>query len=497
MSLFSKLFSNKKHKNGSNEPEEPKFDSPINVSFSLSDDGKKQLTAANPDYLLGETETQIDEVLMIEQGGSNVKELTNTSAGRRYEIPAYKLPELDLFDEPGQIQDGYIHLNELFASDQYKNSVYALPCVVGKTEDGDVCSFDLGRISNVLIAGTMGTGKSTLCHTMIISLLLKKLPEDLKLVLVDLKGLEFNYYNRIDKHYLAKIPDIEEAVLTDVQKVVRTFNAIVIELEKRVGLLKGTGCRNVIEYNEKFKAHQLKSTEGHCYLPYIAVVIDDYSLLVNPTGKEACLSLMRILEAGKAVGIHTIIGTSRLTNDVFTAQMKACIPARVAFRVNTASESRALFDAVGANVLGECGEMMVLLPGNAPTRVNGAIVTSKEIDFVTSFIGTQKGYYESFVLKDLEYDELAYTSSNDDELDPLFEEAARIVVQTGQGSTSMIQRKLKLGYNRAERLIDQLEAAGIVGPFTGSKSREVKVTSEAALEQILRDLNNKDNGICF
>ena len=489
MSLFSKLFSNKKRRDSSNEPEEPKFDNPIDVSFSIADDGKKQLTPANPDYLLGETEAQKDEVLMIEQGGFNVKEMYGTSDGRKHEAPPYKLPEIDLFDEQGQIQDGSIRLAELLGADKYQTTEYALPCVVGKTEEGDVCCFDLARMPNVLIAGSMGTGKSTLCHTMIISLLLKKLPEDLKLVLVDLKGLEFNYYNRIDKHYLAKIPDIEEAVLTDEQKVVRTFNAIVIELEKRIGLLKEAGCRNVIEYNEKHKARQLKPTEGHCYLPYIVIVIDDYSLLVNPTGKEACSSLLRILEAGKAVGIHTIIGTSRLTSDVFTAQMKACIPARVAFRVNTASESRALFDAAGANLLCECGEMMVLLPGNAVTRVNGAIVTSKEIDFVTSFIGTQKGYYESFVLKDLEYDELADEGS-DDELDPLFDEAARIVVLTQQGSTSMIQRKLKLGYNRAGHLIDQLEANGIVGPFSGSKSREVLVSSEYALEQILKDIRD-------
>ena len=489
MNLFSKLFSNKKRKDSSNKPVEPKFDSKIDVRFSIADDGKKQLIPTNPDFFLGETEAQKDDVLMIEQGGFNVKEMYGTSEGRKYEIPSYKLPELDLFDEQGQLQDGSIRLADLLGSDKYQNTEYALPCVIGKTADGDVCCFDLARMPNVLIAGSMGTGKSTLCHTVIISLLLKKFPEDLKLVLVDLKGLEFNYYNRIDKHYLAKIPDIEEAVLTDEQKVVRTFNAIVIELEKRIGLLKEAGCRNVIEYNEKHKARQLRPTEGHCYLPYIVVVIDDYSLLVNPTGKEACSSLMRILEAGKAVGIHTIIGTSRLTNDVFTAQMKACIPARVAFRVNTASESRALFDAVGANVLGECGEMMVLLPGNTVTRVNGAIVTSKEIDFVTSFIGTQKGYYESFVLKDLEYDELADEGS-DDELDPLFDEAARIVVLTQQGSTSMIQRKLKLGYNRAGHLIDQLEANGIVGPFSGSKSREVLVSSEYALEQILKDIRD-------
>lgn len=489
MSLFSKLFSNKKRRDSSNEPEEPKFDNPIDVSFSIADDGKKQLTPANSDYLLGETEAQKDEVLMIEQGGFNVKEMYGTSDGRKHETPPYKLPEIDLFDEQGQIQDGSIRLAELLGADKYQTTEYALPCVVGKTEEGDVCCFDLVRMPNVLIAGSMGTGKSTLCHTMIISLLLKKLPEDLKLVLVDLKGLEFNYYNRIDKHYLAKIPDIEEAVLTDEQKVVRTFNAIVIELEKRIGLLKEAGCRNVIEYNEKHKARQLKPTEGHCYLPYIVIVIDDYSLLVNPTGKEACMSLLRFLEAGKAVGIHTIIGTSRLTSDVFTAQMKACIPARIAFRVNSASESRALFDAAGANFLCECGEMMVLLPGNAVTRVNGAIVTSKEIDFVTSFIGTQKGYYESFVLKDLEYDELADEGS-DEELDPLFDEAARIIVLTQQGSTSMIQRKLKLGYNRAGHLIDQLEANGIVGPFSGSKSREVLVSSEYALEQILKDIRD-------
>lgn len=494
MSLFSKLFSKKKSQECSNNPEELKADSPIGITFSVADNGKKQLTAANSEYLLGKNETQKGGVLMIEQGGFNVKEMTNDGDGQINEIPVYKLPEKDLFDEPGQLNDGYIHLAELLMADKYQKSEYALPCVAGKTEEGDICCFDLVRMPNVLIAGSMGTGKSTLCHMMIISLLLKKLPEELKFVLVDLKGLEFNYYNRIDKHYLAKIPDIEEAVMTDVQKVVRTFNAIVNEMEKRVGLLKGAGCRNIIEYNEKFKARQLKPTEGHCYLPYFVVVIDDYSLLVSSIGKEACTSLLRILEAGKAVGIHAIIGTSRLTSDVFTAQMKACIPARIAFRVNSVSESRALFDAVGANLLCECGEMMVMLPGNAVTKVKGAIVTSMEIDFVTSFIGSQKGYYESFVLRDSEYDELLWMD-NDVERDSLFEEAARIVVQTQQGSTSMIQRKLKLGYNRAGHIIDQLEAAGIVGPFSGSKSREVKVTSEAALEQILRDIYNKDNGI--
>ena len=219
MSLFSKLFSNKKRKDSSKEPEEPKFDKPIDVSFSIADDGKKQLTPANPDYLLEKTEAKKDEVLMIEQGGFNVKEMYGTSEGRKYEIPCYKLPELDLFAEQGQLQDGSIRLAELLGSDKYQNAEYALPCVVGKTAEGDVCCFDLARMPNVLIAGSMGTGKSTLCHTMIISLLLKRLPEDLKLVLVDLKGLEFNYYNRIDKHYLAKIPDIEEPVLTDEQKV--------------------------------------------------------------------------------------------------------------------------------------------------------------------------------------------------------------------------------------------------------------------------------------
>ena len=494
MSLFSKLFSSKKRRDSSNKHEEPEFDSPIEVNFSVADNDKKQLTPANPDYLLGDTVARKDEVLMIQQGGFNVKELTGTSTGQRHEMPSYKLPRLDLFDEQGQLKDGFIHLTELFATEKYQNTEYALPCAIGKTEEGEICCFDLARMPNVLIAGSMGTGKSTLCHTMIISLLLKRLPEDLKFVLVDLKGLEFNYYNRIDKHYLAKIPDIKDAVLTNEKEVVRTLNALVIELDERVNLLKEAGCRNVIEYNEKQKARQLRPTDGHRYLPYLVVVIDDYALLVSSMGKEASMPLLKILEAGKAVGIHAIIGASRLMTDVFTPQMKACIPARISFRVNTASESRAIIDTVGANLLGECGEMMALLPGSTATKVDGAIVMSREIDALTSFIGSQKGYYESYILRDLEYNELLNTDEEDD-FDSLFEEAARIVVQTQQGSTSMIQRKLKLGYNRAGHIIDQLEAAGIVGPFSGSKSREVKVTSEAALEQILRDIYNKENGI--
>ncbi len=486
MSLFSKLFSSKKRKDSADELEEHKFDSSFDVSFSIADDGKKQLTPANPDYLLEKTEAKKDEVLMIEQGGFNVKEMYGTSEGRKYEIPCYKLPELDLFAEQGQLQDGSIRLAELLGSDKYQNAEYALPCVVGKTAEGDVCCFDLARMPNVLIAGSMGTGKSTLCHTMIISLLLKKFPEDLKLVLVDLKGLEFNYYNRIDKHYLAKIPDIKDAVLTNEKEAVRTLNALVIELDERVNLLKLAGCRNVIEYNEKQKARQLRPTDGHRYLPYLVFIIDDYALLVSSMGKEACLPLLRILEAGKAVGIHAIIGTSRLTPDVFTPQMKACIPARISFRVNTASESRTIIDAVGANLLGECGEMMALLPGSVATMVNGAIVSSREIENVASFIGTQKGYYESYILRDLEYNE-HFEMNDDTGTDPLFDEAARIVVMTQQGSTSMIQRKLKLGYNRAGRIIDQLEAAGIVGPFYGSKSREVKIKDLYTLELFLRE----------
>ena len=389
-----------------------------------------------------------------------------------------------------------VSCKSLMCTAGFQNSIFELPCLLGVNDFNNPVMIDLAKMPHVLVAGATGTGKSTLCHSMILSLLMQKHPSDMKFVLLDPKGLEFNFYTRIERHYLAKLPDIDDAVVNSPENAKRTLASLCIELAQRTDLLKSAMCRNVEEYNGVFKARKLLPTEGHRYLPYIVVVIDDFALLSSQGGKEITTSLENILGAGKLVGIHAIVGTSRMTADVITAQMKSCLPARFVFRVNSASESKALLDVAGANLLNEYGEMLVRLPGTPIEKVHGMYATSDEINGITNFIGYQRGYSEPFLLPEVPDDDgYSYDFDDDGERDSLFEEAARIVVQTQQGSTSMIQRKLKLGYNRAGRILDQLEAAGIVGPFGGSKSREVKVYSEAALEQILRNLYNKDNGI--
>ena len=404
-----------------------------------------------------------------------------------FELSDYNMPTVDLFEN---CVGEKTTLQTLFVSEKYQLSNDALPCVIGITDNKEVCVADLAKMPNLLIAGASGTGKSTLCHSIIFSLLQKKHPADLKFVLIDLKGLEFNCYNRIEKHYLAKMPDINDAVVTNEDDAVRTLESLGVEIDQRVGLLKSAGCRNVEEYNDTFKNRRLLPTEGHRYLPYIVLVIDDYSLLISSKGKEAGEKLLKLLGMGKAVGIHTIIGTSRVSTDVFSTQMKSYTPARIVFRVNSASESRSLLDMVGANVLGEFGEMMVLIPGNSVTKVFGASVSSKDIKCITEYVGNQRGYADAYHLPDVrDVGAFIWEDSDDGGRDSLFEEAARIVVQTQIGSTSMIQRKLKLGYNRAGHIVDQLEAAGIVGPFNGSKTREVKVANEYELERILRNLD--------
>lgn len=446
-------------------------------------------TAAQPKrkYTEEELREKVREYIKITIGDPNQ---TTAPFDPQYELKDYRFPAPNLYLAGHDSRDGNIHLDELLSSEEYANTNYVLPCVVGKTATNDVCFFDLTKAPSVIIAGASGTGKSTLCHTMVISLLHKIHPAELKLVMVDLKGLEFYYYNRIERHYLAKMPNCDEGVLTDANKTVNTLNSLCYELDERIKLLKAAGCRNVSEYNVIFKQRRLAPTEGHRFLPYLVIVIDDYSILVTAKGKEASIPLIRLLESGKSVGIHAIIGTSRVSIDVFPTQMKACVPTRIAFRVISASESRSLLDSVGANTLREYGEMLVLVPGSTLTMVHGPVVSSMDIDSITNFVGSQRGYIEPYLLVDLIEPEEPSYYTDADERDPLFEEAARIVVQTQQGSTSMIQRKLKLGYNRAGHIFNQLEAAGIVGPFSGSKSREVKIANEIALEQILKDLEN-------
>ena len=388
-----------------------------------------------------------------------------------------------------------VSMRSVLSSEKFQNSKFALPCAIGKTISNETYVFDLAKMPHILMAGATGQGKSVGLNAIVASLLYSKHPSELKFVMVDPKKVELTLYNRIERHYLAKLPDSEDAIITDVKKVVRTLNSLCIEMDQRYDLLKAAECRNIIEYNEKFKARRLLPTEGHRFLPYIVLVVDEFADLIMTAGREVEAPIARIAQLARAVGIHLIIATQRPSVNIITGSIKANFPARIAFRVISQVDSKTILDQSGANQLIGRGDML-LSTGNDLVRLQCAFIDTPEVERVTDFIGSQRGYPEPFLLPEVPEEEGEGADIEDDgERDSLFEEAARIVVQTQQGSTSMIQRKLKLGYNRAGRIIDQLEAAGIVGPFSGSKSREVKVGTEAALEQILRDIYNKDNGI--
>ena len=388
-----------------------------------------------------------------------------------------------------------VSMRSVLSSEKFQNAKYALPCAIGKTISNETYVFDLAKMPHILMAGATGQGKSVGLNAIVASLLYSKHPSELKFVMVDPKKVELTLYNRIERHYLAKLPDSEDAIITDVRQVVRTLNSLCIEMDQRYDLLKSAECRNIIEYNEKFKARRLLPTEGHRYLPYIVLVVDEFADLIMTAGREVEAPIARLAQLARAIGIHLIIATQRPSVNIITGSIKANFPARIAFRVISQVDSKTILDQSGANQLIGRGDML-LSTGNDLVRLQCAFIDTPEVEKVTDFIGAQRGYPEPFLLPEVPEEEGDGADIEDDgERDSLFEEAARIVVQTQQGSTSMIQRKLKLGYNRAGRIIDQLEAAGIVGPFSGSKSREVKVSSEAALEQILRDIYNKDNGI--
>ena len=388
-----------------------------------------------------------------------------------------------------------VSMRSVLSSEKFQNAKYALPCAIGKTISNETYVFDLAKMPHILMAGATGQGKSVGLNAIVASLLFSKHPSELKFVMVDPKKVELTLYNRIERHYLAKLPDSEDAIITDVRQVVRTLNSLCIEMDQRYDLLKSAECRNIIEYNEKFKARRLLPTEGHRYLPYIVLVVDEFADLIMTAGREVEAPIARLAQLARAIGIHLIIATQRPSVNIITGSIKANFPARIAFRVISQVDSKTILDQSGANQLIGRGDML-LSTGNDLVRLQCAFIDTPEVEKVTDFIGAQRGYPEPFLLPEVPEEEGDGADIEDDgERDSLFEEAARIVVQTQQGSTSMIQRKLKLGYNRAGRIIDQLEAAGIVGPFSGSKSREVKVSSEAALEQILRDIYNKDNGI--
>ena len=384
-----------------------------------------------------------------------------------------------------------VSMRSVLSSEKFQKSKYALPCAIGKTISNTTYVFDLAKMPHILMAGATGQGKSVGLNAIVASLLYSKHPSELKFVMVDPKKVELTLYKRIERHYLAKLPDSEDAIITDTKKVVRTLNSLCVEMDTRYDLLKAAECRNIIEYNEKFKARKLLPTEGHRFLPYIVLVVDEFADLIMTAGRDVEAPIARLAQLARAIGIHLIIATQRPSVNIITGSIKANFPARIAFRVISIVDSKTILDQTGANQLIGRGDML-LSTGNDLVRLQCAFIDTPEVNRITSFIGEQHGYPEAFILPDVPEEgggENGSANIDDDGggYDSLFEEAARIVVQTQQGSTSMIQRKLKLGYNRAGRIIDQLEAAGIVGAFSGSKSREVKVADEFALEQILRD----------
>ena len=391
-----------------------------------------------------------------------------------------------------------VSMKSVLGSERFQKCGYELPLGIGKTISNESYVADLAKMPHILMAGATGQGKSVGINAIISSLLYSKHPAELKFVLVDPKKVELSLYKKIERHYLAKLPDAEEAIITDVRKVVRTLNSLCIEMDNRYELLKEAQVRNIKEYNAKFIARKLNPYEGHRFLPYIVLVVDEFADLIMTAGKEVEAPIARLAQLARAIGIHLIIATQRPSVNIITGSIKANFPARIAFRVISRVDSMTILDTNGADQLIGRGDML-LSTGNDLVRLQCAFIDTPEVEEITDFIGSQRAYPEAYNLPDCPDEKEEGGSKeniNPDERDPLFEEAAYIIVQTQQGSTSMLQRKLKLGYNRAGRIIDQLEKAGIVGPFAGSKQREVRVANEMALEQYLKDLyldNNTDS----
>lgn len=383
-----------------------------------------------------------------------------------------------------------VSMKTMLASDVFRNSSkMELPIALGKTISNEPYVTDLAKMPHLLMAGATGTGKSVGLNAIIASLLFKKHPSELKFVMVDPKKVELSLYSKIERHYLAKMPDESDAIITDVKKVVRTLNSLCIEMDQRYELLKQAQVRKITEYNEKFKKRMLNPENGHRFLPYIVLVIDEFADLIMTAGKEVELPICRLAQLARAVGIHLIIATQRPTTNIITGTIKTNFPARIAFRVTSAIDSRTILDTGGANQLIGRGDMLISLAGSDMVRLQCALIETEEIDRLGSFIAEQRGYPEGFLLPEyLDENEEPNKEFDPRQKDDMFEEAARLVVASQFGSTSLLQRKLQLGYNRAGRIMDQLEAAGIVGPYNGSKAREVMVKDEISLNEILHSL---------
>ena len=380
-----------------------------------------------------------------------------------------------------------VSMRSVISSQKFQNTEMDLPVVFGKTISNDIFMADLAKMPHLLMAGATGQGKSVGINAILTSLLYKKHPSELKFVMVDPKKVELTLYSKIERHYLAKLPDAEDAIITDNQKVINTLNSLCLEMDQRYELLKNAFCRNLKEYNRKFTERKLNPENGHRYLPYIVLVVDEFADLIMTAGKEVEHPIARLAQLARAVGIHLIVATQRPSVNVITGMIKANFPARAAFRVISSVDSRTIIDSPGADQLIGKGDMLYF-NGNEITRLQCAFVDTPEVERIVDFIGAQKGYPSAFILPEVPGEETTAGSFDPNERDALFEEAARIIVGTQQGSTSMLQRQLKLGYNRAGRIIDQLEASGIVGSFNGAKAREVLITDLNALENYLETL---------
>ena len=385
-----------------------------------------------------------------------------------------------------------VSMLEVLKSEKFQNCKMELPIAFGKTISNETFVVDLAKMPHLLMAGATGQGKSVGLNAILASLLYKKHPSQVKFVLVDPKKVELTLFNKIERHYLAKLPDDGDAIITDTKKVVNTVNSLCIEMDDRYELCKQAKCRNIKEYNAKFISRRLNPNEGHRYLPYIVLVIDEFADLIMTAGKEIETPIARLAQLARAIGIHLIVATQRPSVNVITGMIKANFPARVAFKVTSAIDSRTIMDSKGAEQLIGMGDMLIST-GSDLTRLQCAFIDTPEVEKICEFIGSQRAYPQPYMLPEYEAEAEAVGGKADlEDKDAMFDEAALVLVQHQTGSTSLIQRKLRLGYNRAGRIIDQLEAAGIVGPFEGSKARKVLVRDEMELEELLIKLNNND-----
>jgi DNA segregation ATPase FtsK/SpoIIIE, S-DNA-T family len=391
--------------------------------------------------------------------------------------------------EVPNVKKSIVSMKNLLASEKFIHNNYSLPIAIGKRIDNENFIVDLASMPHLLMAGATGQGKSVGVNAVLVSLLYKKHPSQLKFILIDPKKVELSIYRTIEKHFLAKLPGEDEAIITDTKKVINTLNALCIEMDNRYDLLKEAGARNIKEYNEKFIKRRLNPQKGHQFLPFIVLVIDEFADLIMTAGKEIEMPIARLAQLARAVGIHLIIATQRPSVNIITGTIKANFPSRVAFKVSSKIDSRTILDAGGAEQLIGKGDMLISHNGEI-TRLQCAFVDTPEVEKVVDFISDQRGYPQAFLLPEyVDEKELESREFDMGERDAMFEEAAHLIVQNQVGSTSLLQRRMKLGYNRAGRLMDQLEVAGIVGPNLGSKAREVLIKTEAELVEVLQTLS--------